>query len=314
MSAQIGGALKNSVALDSDTGRPAVEHFPIQPDNPHRIEVEGTKEIIARTKPELIVFGRSVIIHKEPVREIADFVFAEFGRDNPTRPLIMYDGAHVLGLLGPHFQQPLKEGADVVTGSTHKTFFGPQRGVVLSDIPHGSPFEEFWAYVESRTFPGHVSNHHLGTLLGFLGAAYEMLAFKDDYPPQVMANAKAFARALSERDLMLEGDPVCGFTETHQVLLRTARAKGEVIAGLLEANNIITNGQAFHDDPSFAAASGVRMGAQEMTRFGMTEADFAELAALLAEIVHEGEDRPEGHWTERVKAFRSRFTEMKYCF
>jgi aminomethyltransferase len=313
LSAQTAGALKNYVAIDPDTGRPAVEHFPFLKENPHRIDVEATKRLIAETHPELIVFGRSVIIHKEPVEEIARFVHAEFGKDNPARPLIMYDGAHVLGLLGEHFQAPLKEGADIVTGSTHKTYFGPQRGVILSDIESGSPFEELWAYIETRAFPGHVSNHHLGTMLGLLGATYEMLRFKDEYPKQVIANAKAFAQALHDKDLAIEGDPDCGFTETHQVLLRTARGKGGTIADLLEANNIITNPQAFHDDPSFAVASGVRMGSQEMTRFGMKEEDFRGLAGLIAEIVREGERKPEGSWRDAVKAFRSDFREMRYC-
>ncbi len=313
LSAQPTGALKNYIAMDSETGRPAVEHFPPQAGNPHRIDAEATKELILRTRPELLVFGRSVIIHTEPVREIADFIHAEYGADNPERPLIMYDGAHVLGLLGRYFQDPLAEGADVVTGSTHKTFFGPQRGVILANFEPGSAFEPFWRLIESRVFPGHVSNHHLGSMLGLLGATYEMIRFRDEYPKAVIANAKAFARALADQGLAIEGDPACDFTETHQVLLRTARAKGEHAADLLEANNVITNPQAFHDDPSFAAASGVRMGTQEMTRHGMTAADFQELAVLLGEIVGAGGGGEKDAWRERVTAFRARFTEMRYC-
>ncbi len=313
LSAQPSGALKSYIAMDPVTGRPAVAHFPIIPDNPHRIDVARTKEMIAEIRPELLVFGRSVIIHTEPVAEIARFVHREFGKDNPERPVILYDGAHVLGLLGDAFQRPLAEGADLISGSTHKTFFGPQRGVILSNIEHGSPFEELWGYIEQRAFPGHVSNHHLGTLLGLLGATYEMLAFQSAYPAQVIANAKAFARALKARDLEIEGDPACGYSETHQVLLRTARGKGDFVSDLLESNNIITNPQAFHDDPSFAAASGVRMGTQEMTRHGMMEADFEAFAGLFAEIVHSGEDKPRGHFQDAVKAFRGRFQEMSYC-
>jgi glycine/serine hydroxymethyltransferase len=168
--------------------------------------------------------------------------------------------------------------------------------------------------VESRTFPGHVSNHHLGTQLGLLGATYEMLQYKDDYPRQVIANAKAFARALSERDLLVEGDPHMDFTETHQVLLRVARARGEWAANLLEQNNIITNPQAFYDDPSFAASSGVRMGTAEMTRYGMQEGDFVELAGLLADILGNGGASGEAaRWREPVAALRGRFIEMRYC-
>jgi aminomethyltransferase len=314
LSAQVTGALKNYVAFDPDSARPAVEHFPLDQANPHLIDAQAAKELIARRRPELIVFGRSVIIHKEPVAEIARFVHAHFGADNPKRPLIMYDGAHVLGLLGPHFQDPLAEGADVVTGSTHKTFFGPQRGVVLSNIVPGHVFEPFWDFIESRTFPGHVSNHHLGTLLGLLGATYEMLHFKDAFQSQIIANAKAFARALADQGLSLEGDPALDFTETHQVLLRTGRAEGEALADRLEANNIITNPQAFWDDPSFAAASGVRMGSQEMTRYGMVERDFAELAALIAAIAGADDDAPKDQWRDDVTALRRRFTEMTYCF
>ena len=106
----------------------------------------------------------------------------------------------------------------------------------------------------------------------------------------------------------------CEFTETHQVLIRTARGRGEFIASLLEANNIITNPQAYADDASFAAASGVRTGTQEMTRYGMKETDFQELAALIAEIVRDGDLKPAGHWKDAIKDLRERFTDMQYCF
>jgi glycine/serine hydroxymethyltransferase len=140
-----------------------------------------------------------------------------------------------------------------------------------------------------------------------------MLQFKDQYPRQVIANAKAFARALRDNDLMVEGDPEVDFTETHQVLLRVARSKGEWAADLLERNNIITNPQAFYDDPSFAASSGVRMGTPEMTRYGMVEADFTELASLLAQILRAAPGGVDDRWREAVAELRSRFTDMHYC-
>jgi aminomethyltransferase len=313
LSAQVSGSLKNYIAIDPATGRPKVAFFPFRKSNPYQIDVEQTRAMIREIRPELLVFGRSVIIHKEPVREIAQFIFDEFGRDNPERPLIMYDGAHVLGLLGAHFQDPLKEGADVVTGSTHKTFFGPQRGVILSNIAPGTVFEDLWRFIEARTFPGRVSNHHLGTLLGLLGATYEMLHYRDQYQAAVIRNAKSFATALRAQGLQVEGDRNLDYTETHQILLRAGRGRGQAIADVFEQNNIITNPQAFYDDIGFAAASGVRMGSQEMTRYGMGPDDFTELAGLLADIVRHGDDRPAGAWRDAIRAFRERFVEMRYC-
>ena len=312
LSAQVGGALKNYVAHDPRTEAPAVDRFVPRKDLPHAIDVEATTALIAAGRPDLIVFGRSVIIHTEPVREIVEFVHSEFGPDNPERPLVMYDGAHVLGLLGEHFQDPLAEGADVVTGSTHKTFFGPQRGVILSSIAPGHAFEEFWQFVRSRAFPGHVSNHHPGTLLGLLGATYEMIRYRDEYQPQVIRNAGAFARAVAAHGLAVEGDPECGYTETHQVLVRGAPGSGGEMASRLEENNVITNPQAFYDDSSFAAASGIRLGTQEMTRFGMNEADFRELAELVASILRDADRADPGSRREDVIRFRRRFTRMRY--
>jgi aminomethyltransferase len=226
----------------------------------------------------------------------------------PVRPLIMYDMAHVLGLVGPFFQQPFEEGADIVTGSTHKTYFGTQRGIIGSNFDETTEYYDIWKTVERRTFPGSVSNHHLGTLLGLLLSAYEMNEFAVEYPKQVIANAKAFARALKACGLKVEGDPEIGYTETHQVILRVGYARGPETAFWLEKNNIIVNYQALPDDEGFTASSGLRTGVQEMTRFGMKEKDFEELAEIMKDLILKR--RPAG---EEVSRLRSRFTGMHYC-
>ena len=197
----------------------------------------------------------------------------------------MFDMAHVLGLYGA-FQAPFEEGADIVTGSTHKTFFGTQRGVVAGNIPKGSPLRPLWLEIKGRAFPGSTSNHHLGTLLGLLMASYEMNAFKEPFQKQVRANAKAFAQALHAHGIPVEGDPADGYTETHQVIIRVkAFGPGMEIARRLETNNVLTNYQALPDDATFLESSGIRLGVQEMTRFGMTEKDFDTLAGLMADII-----------------------------
>ena len=303
LSAQPMGALKDFIAHDPLTEKPAAIPFPVVKEDPYRIDLKKTKELLEEHKPELIVLGKSMVIYKEPLKEISEMI-----ADMNPKPILLYDMAHVLGLIGPYFQEPFQEGADIVTGSTHKTFFGPQRGVIASNMSEGTECEELWEGIVRRVFPGSVSNHHLGTLVGLLLAAYEMNAFKLDYQKAVITNAKAFARFLKEKGLMVEGDPKVGYTETHQVIVRVGYGKGPMMAERLEENNIIVNYQSAPDDEAFTTASCLRMGVQEMTRFGMKEDDFAQLADYMSQVILK--DRSV---VKEISQFRKKFTEMKYC-
>jgi aminomethyltransferase len=303
LSSQPMGALRDFIAVDPQMERMAAVNFPVLEDNPYQIDLSRTEELLHQHRPELIIFGKSMVLHREPLREIRNMI-----EDFPSKPWILYDMAHVLGLIGPYFQQPFQEGADLVTGSTHKTFFGTQRGIISSNFEEDSEAYELWKAIERRTFPGNLSNHHLGTLVGLLAAAYEMNAFADEYPKQVIANAKAFARALHQCGLRVEGDPRIDFTETHQVLLRVGYGRGPEVARWAEQNNIVLNYQALPDDEGFSVSSGLRLGVQEMTRFGMKEKDFETLAELMAEVIGKGKSR-----AEEISRFRSKFLEMHYC-
>ena len=245
-----------------------------------------------------------MVLHPEPVREVRTFL-DEAGID----AVLMYDMAHVLGLVGPHFQEPFLEGADLVTGSTHKTFFGTQRGLIGARWQAPEAKWDLWETIERRAFPGSVSNHHLGTLMGLLMAAFEMNHFKDAYQEAVIRNAKAFAVALKEAGLDVAGDPAVAYTETHQVIVNVGYGRGAEIAGRLEESNIICNYQAAPDEEGFTASGALRLGVSEMTRFGMTPADFAEVATLMAAVVNKG-----AAVAADVAALRARFTELRYCF
>jgi aminomethyltransferase len=304
LSAQPMGALRDFIARDPETDRPAVINFPVCAENPYKIDMAQVGELLERYRPELIILGKSMIIHKEPVVEMRKLI-----NDLSLDCILMYDMAHVLGLIGPRFQEPFKEGADVVTGSTHKTFFGTQRGVVGGNFLELDPRYPFWEAVRRRTFPGAVSNHHLGTMLGLLVAAYEMNHFKDAYQAQVHANAKALAAALHDLGLKVAGDPEVSYTETHQVILNVGYSRGIEAAQRLEENNIIVNYQAAPDEEGFTAAGSLRMGAQEMTRFGMKEKDMATLAGLIKEVLVGGKNV-----AEEVARFRAGFLQLQYCF
>ncbi len=282
-----------------------IVHFPCEERNPYKVDVEKALELVTTHRPTLIVFGKSMFLHPEPIREIQDCARSIL----TYTPLVMYDGAHVLGILGPLFQQPLAEGAEIVTGSTHKTFWGPQRGIVAARLPEDAPYRKLWSEIVARVFPGSTSNHHLGTQLAMLAATIEMNAFRDAYQAQVLSNARAFARACAAQGIPVEGGEPEGYTRTHQVILRVSSfGDAKEIASRLEANNIITNYQALPGDATFYHPSGIRMGVQEMTRFGMKEADFEGLARLIAGIVLK-KSRPAAD----VAAYRKTFSKMEYC-
>ncbi len=303
LSSQPMGALYNWIEEDPVTGKENVVNFPVLKDNPYKIDRAALAALLETNKPELIVFGKSMFLHPEPVAFVAGII-----KDWPQRPILMYDMAHVLGLYGA-FQEPFQEGADIVTGSTHKTFFGPQRGLVAGNMDASSPLKNLWIDIKARAFPGSTSNHHLATLLGLLMATYEMNAFKKEFQAAVRANAKSFAASLQAYGIPVEGDPADGYTDTHQVIIRVSPfGPGMEIARRLEDNNIVTNYQALPDDETFLVSSGIRMGVQEMTRFGLTGKDFDVVAGLIADCVIRN-----APVKNAVKAFRRDFLEMKYC-
>lgn len=298
LSAQPYGALYN---LADDH----IVNFPMDAKNPYKMDAEKMMALVDKYRPALVVFGKSVFLHPEPIRQLREFLntIPEY------RPLVMYDGAHVLGILGSLFQDPLAEGAEVVTGSTHKTFFGPQRGIIAARFPEGAPYRKLWTEIVARTFPGSTSNHHLGTQLAMLAATIEMNAFKNEYQAQVLANARAFAKACVAQGIPVEGGEEEGYTHSHQVVLRvSAFGDAKEIASRLEANNVITNYQALPGDATFYHPSGIRLGVQEMTRFGMKEKDFDTLSRLMADCILRSKKV-----ADEVAEFRKGFVVMGYC-
>jgi aminomethyltransferase len=133
--------------------------------------------------------------------------------------------------------------------------------------------------------------------------------FKDEYQKNVLANAKAFALALKDCGLAVAGDPEVSYTETHQVIIDVGYARGPEFARRLESNNIILNYQAAPEEEGFTAAGSLRTGVQEMTRFGMREDDFKELAQYIADVIFR-----DSNVKREVSSLRKKFLDMRYCF
>jgi glycine hydroxymethyltransferase len=253
--------------------------------------------------PKLVMFGASVFPFPHPIRELAD-TFHNMGAT------IGYDAAHVAGLIaGGAFQDPLREGADVVSLSTHKTFFGPQHGGVLSWNRHADALKK-------ATFPGMVSNHHLHALAGVAVACAELQEFGKEYARQVVRNAKALAQALYERGFRVLAEHK-GFTESHVVLVDiTEQGDGGAIEETLERANLIINRNLLPWDIKegrhFMHPGGIRLGTSEITRLGMRENEMTEVAELVKRVVIDRED------VNKVKRdtaeFRKGYQKVHYCF
>ena len=292
------GNLFQCVELDSD-GKEKIIIIPTHPDNPYKADERKLAELILDKQPELSIFGKSMILFPDPVPYVRELV-----NSNNLNTIIMKDDAHPLGL-NDQLPVPL-QGAHFLTGSTHKTYFGTQRGIIASSLTKEHPHYPIWTHIKRRAFPGNVSNHHLGTLLGLLMASYEMNEFKGAYQAQVRSNAKTFARALKAQSIQVEGE-ADGFTETHQVLINVRQYGGGIgISERLENNNLVTNYQALPYDGDFKDPSGIRMGVQEMTRYGMKEKDFEQLAVYVADAI-KGVDVKDA-----VIRFRKNFLQMQY--
>jgi glycine hydroxymethyltransferase len=223
----------------------------------------------------------------------------------------MYDAAHVLGLIaGDQFQDPLREGADVMTGSSHKTFPGPQGGFLLSD----SDDPKFQRRLNSAIFPGVCSSYHLHHVAGKAVALAEFEEFGADYAKDIVANAKALGAALAAEGFEVMAEER-DYTASHQVLTRHGEADsgaGRDAAALLEEAGIITNMNMLPGDTKAMSPSGLRLGVPELTRVGMRPDEMQDVARFFARTLLSNEDPTIVR--RDVAEFKSEFQTVHYCF
>ncbi len=268
------------------------------------VDVDLASRIIKLVKPKVALFGQSVFLFPTPLKELSDAL-------QEADSFVWYDGAHVLGLIaGKRFQDPLREGAHVITGSTHKTLPGPQRGIILGN----SKNEDMWEKVQRAVFPGVISNHHLNTMAA-LGITFaEHLEYGEAYADQVIRNAKRLAETMHSLGFKVLGEKV-GFTKSHTILVDVREyGGGRKIAENLEKANIVLNMNLLpYDDQSKPRnPSGIRLGTQELTRIGMKESDMDHVAELIKKITIDKKN-PEDVRNEVIE-FKKNFRTVKYCF
>jgi glycine hydroxymethyltransferase len=267
-------------------------------------DLDGSLKLIRTVKPKLAWFGQSMFLFPTPMKELS-------AAAHEVGSTVVYDGAHVLGLIaGGQFQDPLREGADVLTGSSHKTFPGPQGGFVLSDTAD----EKLQRKLHSGVFPGVVSSYHLHHVAGKVVALAEFQEHGAQYAKDTVANAQALGAALAEEGFdVLAADR--GFTKSHQVVTRHGppdSGAGKQAAATLEEAGIVTNMNMLPGDSKPLTPSGLRLGVQELTRVGMGPREMREVARFYARALVKKEDP--ARVKADVKAFKARFQAVKYCF
>ena len=284
-----------------------IEFFAFDPEE-MTLDVDKTKAKVEDLKsqdrlPKIAMFGGSVFLFPHPVKELADFLK---GHDMH----INYDAAHVAGLIaGGKFQDPLREGTDTMTMSTHKTLFGPQGGLVLG-------FDRHEESIKKAMFPGLTSSHHIHHMAGKAVAFAEALEFGKDYAAQTINNAKALAAELNNIGFKVLGEKR-GYTESHQTVVNVLDyGDGGTIEADLEKANIIVNRQLIPGDLKanrhYMHPGGIRLGTSEITRLGMKESEMKEIASMIKDVVIDKKEP--GEMTAKIAEFRKEFQKTQYCF
>ncbi|MCA9828284.1 MAG: serine hydroxymethyltransferase [Nitrosopumilus sp.] len=284
-----------------------IEFYPFDAEE-MAIDIDKTKQKVKDLKkenrvPKMAMFGGSLFLFPHPVKELSDFLKSYDIHIN-------YDAAHVAGLIaGGKFQDPLREGSDTMTMSTHKTLFGPQGGLVLG-------FEKHEEVIKKATFPGLTSSHHIHHMAGKAVAFAESLEFGKDYAVEVIKNAKAFAEALNNIGFKVLGESR-GFTESHQIAVNVLDySDGGKVESNLEKANIIVNRQLIPGDikagRNYFHPGGIRLGVSEITRLGMKKNEMEEIASFIKQVVIDKKDPKKV--LSKVKSFRKDFQKVKFCF
>ncbi len=284
-----------------------IEHYPFSKED-MTIDVDATKKKVSEMisngkKPAIAMFGGSLFLFPHPVKELASFM-----HDNGI--YINYDGAHVAGLIaGGQFQDPIGEGTDSMTMSSHKTLWGPQGGIIVS-------LERYADSIKKAIFPGNTSSHHLHHVAGKAIALAESLEFGKEYAKQVISNAKTLAESLANFGFRVLGEKR-GYTESHQLAVDVSNfGDGGTIEKELEKANIILNRQLLPGDiksgKHYMHPSGVRIGVPEVTRLGMKESEMKEIASFIKQIVIDKSDP--NKVAGDVSKFREQFQKVQYAF
>jgi glycine hydroxymethyltransferase len=266
------------------------------------VDLEVFRKMAPLVRPKVVALGASMTLFPFPLREMSEIV-SEWGGK------IFFDGAHQIGLIaGGQFQDPLREGAAVLTGSAGKTFSGPQSGIIVWDDPR------LTEPITHSIFPVLAATHQVNRVAALAVSAAEMLEFGKVYMAQIVRNAQALGAALNKRGVNVLGAHK-GYTRTQQVIADVRLVGGGLDAAhLLARANLVTNKNLIPSDTpeNWDTPGGLRMGTIEVTRLGMREKEMDTVADFIARVLVE-KAAPEDV-VEDVIDFRQGYQTLYYNF
>jgi glycine hydroxymethyltransferase len=266
------------------------------------VDLDLFRKVAPLVRPKVVTLGLSMTLFPFPLKAM-HAIIADWGGQ------LYFDGAHQLGLVaGGQFQDPLREGAAVMTGSAGKTFSGPQSGIMVWDDPR------LTAPLAEAVFPILVATHQVNRVAALAAAAAEMIAFGQAYMAQIVRNAQALGEALHRRGIPILGAHK-GYTRTHQVIADVRQfGGGYEVARRLERANLITNKNLIPTDTreNWDHPGGLRLGTIEVTRLGMNPHDMDAIAGFISRVLVDQES-PESV-VEDVIDFRQPLQKLYYCF
>lgn len=258
----------------------------------YTVDVAAVADLAARVNPKLITIGSSLNLRHHDVaglREVAD-------RCGAT---LLFDAAHLSGpIAGGAWPDPLAEGAHVMTMSTYKSLAGPTAGLVLTQSA------EIAERLEAVAFPGLTANFDAGKTAALAHTLNDWLVHGQDYAAEMVASAAALADALIRQGVSVHLADGCP-TESHGFALdASGLGGGAAVAMRLRQANLLSSAIGL----PHGADAGVRLGTNELVRWGATRDDMPELAALIARALRDDPSTV----ADEVGRFRRRFTTVHF--
>jgi glycine hydroxymethyltransferase len=263
------------------------------------VDLDRLRSEAKRLRPKLITVAGSLCLYPYPVREMRQIA-------NEIGAYVLYDAAHMGGIIaGKRFQQPLAEGAHLMTMSTYKAFGGPPAGVVLTTEC------ELAQRIDQIAYPGLTANFDLGKTAALAMSTLDLLEHGSAYADQSIRNAQALGEALAETGIAVHRVGGRKVTESHHLAIRAAAyGGGQTASKHLARANILLCGIGLPIAPVAGDLNGIRLGTQEVTRFGMKEDAMQAIAQMIARVLTAGE-QPDSVKPD-VIAFRDAYQEMVF--